>query len=146
MITAARLWNTNWIMPNYENESEVISPKDLRAHLDVRWNGRTVWSSLGWLPNSVDFSPITRDPMLLQIFPSDMKGSFPGDTRHDPKHVAKIAGDCVQHARVDHGFTYVGVTWQTYHDMEAEDYDCTNTHSTFPGNEISPDRWDAWYK
>lgn len=115
---------------------------------ETLWEGNVGWSMLGWLPNGVDFSPMTQrdQPVLLQIFPGDMRSNFPDDTRHDPAHVADVTADCVWHARMDKGFQYVGVTWQTYGDMTAADYDCSSfMHSTFPGNLISRAAWADWY-
>lgn len=136
-------------MPNYEIEAETIPPSQVMNALDETiWEGNVGWSTLGWLQNNVDYSPIARrdHPVLLQIFPGDMTSIFPDNTRHDPEYVAKITGDCVYHARMDKGFQYVGVTWQTYGDMTSSDFDCSSfMHSTFPGNLISRPDWSSWY-
>ena len=91
----------------------------------------------GWLPNGVDFSPINQDPVLLQIFPSDMR--FP------PDQVQQKISDCVWNARVNHGFTYVGVTYQTYDYATYNWYPCDGTHSVYPGNEIPAADWVKWF-
>lgn len=150
LVIAAKAWGTDTIMPNYENEAETIPPNQVMLALQgTQWEGEVGWSMQGWLPNGVDYGPITMkdQPVLLQIFPADMTSIFPGDTRHDPQYVAQITGDCVAHARMNHGFQYVGVTWQTYADMKAGNFDCTSfQHSTFPGNVIARHEWDGWYQ
>lgn len=150
LIFAAILWGCDTIMPNYEKEAETISPAEVIEQLDQTiWEGNVGWSMQGWVPNGVDYSPITirNHPVLLQIFPADMYAIFPDDTRHDPEYVAKVTGDCVYHARMDKGFQYVGVTWQTYGDMRSGDFDCHSfQHSTFPGNLLARQDWAGWYQ
>lgn len=150
LVFAATLWGSDTILPNYENEAETIPPNQVMHELDQTiWDGNVGWSMQGWLPNTVDYSPMTmrNHPVLLQIFPSDMSAIFPSDMRHDPEYVAKITGDCVWHARADRGFQYVGVTWQTYADMTSSDFDCNSFyHSTFPGNVIARHEWAGWYR
>jgi hypothetical protein len=150
LVFVATLWGCDTIMPNYEIEAETIPPNQVMQVLDTTgWNGNVGWSMLGWLQNAVDYSPMTQrdQPVLLQIFPTDMHSIFPGDTRHDSEYVAKVTADCVWHARMDKGFQYVGVTWQTYGDMRSGDFDCHSfQHSTFPGNLIARHEWAGWYQ
>jgi hypothetical protein len=138
LVETARSWNVNFILPNYEKEAEWCEPNTVAALLKgTGWKGNTGWSMQGWLPNDVDYSPINDDPVLLQIFPEDLKW--------DVDDIPSKMSDCVYHARVDHGFMYCGVTYQSYRDAEASWYDCEIDHSVFTGNTISPEDWKDWF-
>lgn len=137
LVNIGRIWKSKWILPNYEKEAERFAPSLARSILnDTDWEGLTGWSTLGWLLNDVDYSPICNDPALLQIFPEDMK--FP------PEMVDEKVSDCVYNARVNHGFTYVGVTYQSYRSSHTW-FDCDITHSVFTGNTIPASDWDLWF-
>ena len=85
----------------------------------------------------MDWSPLTADPVLLQIFPKD--------NGWEVWEIAEKLGDCVGHAR-NEGFTYVGVTYQTYDQAQPGWYDVgAFQHSTFPGNLIQAHQWKEWY-
>lgn len=93
-------------------------------------------SSVAWLYNDVDFSPLAEYPMLLQLFPTDM--------RRAPADLEQIQADCVAHAR-DKGFTYVGVTFQTYGAAEPEWYAYyEGTRSLYTGDDVGAGNWGAW--
>lgn len=140
LVDTARIWNTDWILPNYEDEASTMPPALVRLALEeTNWVGYVGWSTQGWLPNDVNYQPIAGDPVLLQIFPTDL---------HWPKDYATIKqkmGDCVAHAR-QHGFAYVGVTYQTYDNATPALYDVESyQHSVFPGNLIQAGQWASWY-
>ena len=138
LINIARIWGCDTIMPNYENEAERYPPILAKETIkDAGWTGNVGWSTQGWLPNDTDFGPINDDPVLLQIFPQDMR--FP------PDQVDQKIKDCVWHARVDHGFIYVGVTYQTYGNATHDWYPLEGTHSVYPGNEIKAADWVKWF-
>lgn len=140
LVTTARIWNTDWILPNYEDEASTFAPSIVKKELDdTGWQGNTGWSVQGWVPNDVDYSPMGNDPALLQIFPTDLRW---------PKDYATIKakmGDCIYHAR-EGGFTYISVTYQTYDNATPSLYDVESyQHSTFPGNVILSGEWPSWY-
>lgn len=138
LVQTASQWGCDTILPNYENEAGTISPHTVRFLLDkTGWRGDTGWSTQGWLPNDVDYSPINDDPVLLQMFPADM--------RFDPAEMKQKIEDCVWHARVQKGFTYVGITEQTYGNALPTWYDQSGSHSVFPGNVIPHGEWHLWF-
>lgn len=144
LTSTAFVWNEDIIMPNYENEASTYSPEQVADYLYgyANWDGKTGWSTQGWLPNDVDFSPLGErgDPALLQIFPTDLKWDF------HPVVIAQKMRDCIVHAR-QLGFTYVGVTYQTYASCYPDLFNCTDyMHSVFPGNVIAHGEWDEWFK
>lgn len=138
LVDTAYEWGSDWILPNYEKECETIPPADVADALkQTGWDRETAWSTESWLPNSVDFSPIYDDPVLLQIFPEAMQGV-------DPPVSKETIGQYIRHAR-DKGFTYVGVTLQTYQQAEPSWYPLDWTHSVYPGNEIHHGEWESWF-
>jgi hypothetical protein len=139
LVEAARAWKTDTILPNYENEADRIAPVEIEFMLKkTGWDGNTGFSMQGWLPNDPDYSPLAKYPVLLQIFPSDTR--WPKDYGTIKQKMA----DCVKHAR-DKGFTYVGVTYQTYDGGSPAWYDCRSyQHSIFTGNLVTD--WDAWFQ
>ncbi len=139
LVLTAQVWGETAIMPNYENEAEPYSPASvneyLRGYLD--WDGETSWSMPGWLANSPDYRSMAGDSVHLQIFPADMRWAI--------ADIPRKMGDCVEHAR-DKGFTYVGVTYQTYASAQPAWFDVGSyQHSTFPGNQILAAEWPQWY-
>jgi hypothetical protein len=136
----ALLWGSDTILPNYENESDMYQPHLLHAWLYdfLGWQGFTGWSTQAWLPNDTNYRLFCEhgDSVLLQIFPEDL--------RWDPADIPEKLGDCVAHAR-EKGFTYVGVTYQSYR-TSPEWFDCgAFCHSTFTGNTILEGEWGKWY-
>lgn len=128
------------IIPNYEAEASTFAPADVAEHLYgfANWDGKTGWSTLAWLQNDVDWTPLTQDPVLLQIFPAD--NGWP------VSEIGPRMGDCVAHARAE-GFTFVGVTYQAYGNATPAWYDVESfQHSTFPGNVIAHGQWGSWYR
>jgi len=124
---------------NIEDEFQTaVDPNDLAALLDdseVRLDEIGL-SSVAWLYNDVDFSPLSAYPMLLQLFPTDM--------RRDPADLEQIQADCVVHAR-DKGFTYVGVTFQTYAGARPEWYAYyEGARSLYTGDDVGAGNWGAW--
>lgn len=138
MTTTAELWGETLILPNYESEAETYAPVDVANHLYnvMDWDGDTGWSTLAWLQNAVDWSPLHRDPVLLQIFQKDNQWA--------PDQIKQMQADCVFHARVQEGFTYVGVTFQV-NDAQPNWYDLAGSHSVFPGNLINHGEWGTWF-
>lgn len=139
LVTTAQVWGADTILPNYEDEADTFAPADVADHLYnvLDWDGQTGWSTQAWLPNDPDFTALNRDPVLLQIFPTD--------AGWEPWQIETKLGDCVEHARAK-GFAHVGVTYQTYADATPGWYDCgAFCHSTFPGNSIGSGQWGAWY-
>jgi hypothetical protein len=139
LVLTAQVWGVDTIIPNYENEADTFSPAEVQNHLRnvLDWDGDTGWSTQAWLPNAPDFLPMANDSVLLQVFPTD--------NRWTVDEIEQRQGDCVAHAR-DKGFTYVGVTYQTYGSATPGWYDvASHQHSTFPGNLIQHGQWDEWY-
>jgi hypothetical protein len=137
LVLTAQSWGVDTIIPNYEDEAGRFSPMDVQNHLRnvLDWDGYTGWSTQAWLPNDPDFRPMKYDSVLLQIFPTDNRWAV--------EEISQKQADCVGHAR-DKGFTYVGVTYQTYNTAVPGWYDVKSfQHSTFPGNVISD--WPSWY-
>jgi hypothetical protein len=141
LVRTARVWNTDTILPNYEDEADVIPPNVVKLALDeTGWTGNTGWSTQAWLPNGPDFTAMREDAVLLQIFPTDL--NWPKDYGI----IKKNMGDCVYHAR-DKGFTYVSVTYQTYDDATPGIFDVDSyMHSVYPGNEIQHGEWPQWFQ
>ena len=140
LILTANTWDDDTILPNYENEAEKIPPGMVGDILydELGWNGLTGWSTNGWLGSDLDFSPLSADPALLQIFPTDLRWNI--------SDIPQKMGDCVYHAR-ELGFNYVGVTYQTYDNARPVWYDCaSHMHSTYPGNLIANGDWGKWYQ
>jgi hypothetical protein len=145
LMVTAEAWGDKIILPNYEVEAEIYTPDAVADFLYnyADWDGETGWSTLAWLPNSVDFSPISdrKDPALLQIFPKDNNWLYNYDI------VNQKMGDCVYHARVDKGFDYVGVTYQTYDHISPLVFNTHSyAHSVFPGNLIGHGQWPLWFR
>lgn len=94
------------------------------------------FSTGGWLMNDVNYTPIAHRPVLLQVFPTDM--------RRDPAELPEITTDCVQHAH-DKGFKHVGVTCQAYGAAEPEWYSyLTVPKSIYAGDDVGAGNWAAW--
>jgi hypothetical protein len=141
LVNAANAWNGKIILPNYERECETIRPDTVARLLkQTGWDKDTGWSTLAWLQNDVDFTPIAHDPVLLQIFPADTHWPL------DYGIIKQKMGDCVWHAR-QKGFTYVGVTYQTYAGATPALFDVESyQHSVFPGNVIGHGEWPDWFQ
>lgn len=93
-------------------------------------------STVAWLYNDVDYSPLEKLPVLLQVFPADNGWS--------PDQIEQRQSDCVQHAR-DQGFTYVGVTLQTYAGAEPGWYGyLKGARSLYTGDDVGAGNWGAW--
>jgi hypothetical protein len=94
-------------------------------------------STVGWLYNDCTFLPLSNLPVLLQVFAADNKWA--------PAELQKRQAECVTHAR-DKGFTYVGVTYQTYAGAKPEWYAFAGgaTRSWFTADDIGGGRWGAW--
>jgi len=95
------------------------------------------FSTGGWLQNDVVYTPITHRPVLLQVFPQDLK--------RDPADLPQITADCIQHAH-DKGFRHVGVTCQAYGLAEPEWYDYLGSQpkSIYAGDDVGAGNWAAW--
>lgn len=130
---ACDAWGENGI-PNVETEFERIFPPDeLAAEIDHRIEGL---SSVAWLYNAVNFTPVAHLPLLLQIFKTD--------NRWTVDEIEKRQADCVLHAR-EKGFTYVGVTFQTYGGAQPSWYAYhSGTRSYFTGDDIGGGQWAPW--
>lgn len=93
-------------------------------------------STVAWLYNDVDYSPLAGYPVLLQIFPAD--------NGWDPSELEQKTKDCVAHAR-DKGFTYVGATVQTYAGAEPGWYGyLSGAKSLYTGDDVGAGNWEAW--
>ena len=93
-------------------------------------------SSVAWLYNDVDFRPLGKLPMLLQLFPAD--------NRWMPDELPEKQADCVRHAR-EHGFTYVGVTLQTYGTAQPGWYGYwKGVRSLYTGDDVGSGNWGEW--
>jgi hypothetical protein len=139
LMSTTIAWGGDTILPNYEDEANVFVPEMVADWLYgfADWDGKTGWSTQAWLPNTPNFAALKQDPVLLQIFPKD--------NNWEPWQIPAKMGDCVSHAR-EKGFTYVGVTYQTYGEAVPSWYDCASyMHSTFPGNVITAAQWEEWY-
>lgn len=146
IVNAARRWGSTWILPNLEQEAvDTCTPAQAKQILlNTGWAGKTGWSTQGWLPGTsgggqggCDFSPINSDPVLLQIFPEDLNWA--------PHEIPQKQADCIWHARVDKGFKYVSVTYQTYRSSTSW-FDLTGNHSVFTGDGLSArGEWDDWF-
>jgi hypothetical protein len=129
------------VILNIEDEfKDVLSPARVAAMLPdytLQSNALDVAiSTVGWVYNDVDYNPLGDYPVLLQIFPTDM--------RRDPAELETIQAQCVAHAR-DKGFTYVGVTIQAYGDAKPEWYGYIDgTFSIFSGDDVGSSNWAAW--
>lgn len=123
---------------NIENELETVLPPKIVAQ-DIAasgFTGEVAISSVGWLYNDVDFRPLSKHAMLLQLFPAD--------TGWDPADLQTKQRDCVWHARRK-GFTYVGVTFQTYGAARPEWYAYHDgTRSLYTADDVQRLGWPAW--
>lgn len=127
---------STWGILNLEDElKDGVSPAAVAGLLDD-FDVEVGISSVAWLYNDVDFSPLAELPMLLQVFAQD--------NRWEPAELERKQRDCVTHAR-DKGFTYVGVTFQTYGEAEPDWYVYHDgTRSYFTGDDIGAGQWEAW--
>lgn len=133
LYQACDAWGENCI-PNVETEFKTIcTPAQLAPELDSRVHGI---STVGWLYQDTDYSPITDKPFLLQVFWEDMK--------FDPSLMEQKQRECVYHAR-EKGCGNVGVTFQTVRSL-ASFYAYWKGHvrSYFTGDDIGGGRWAAW--
>lgn len=93
-------------------------------------------STVGWVYNNVDYSPLSGIPFLLQLFPTDM--------RRDPSEFEQIQKDCCLHAR-ERGVVHCGVTYQTYGDAKPEWWSYwKGARSYYTGDDIGKGGWDEW--
>jgi hypothetical protein len=129
------------VILNIEDEFKDVLPPSLVASLlrDYTLQASALdvgISTVGWVYNSVDYEPLGDYPVLLQLFAADM--------RRDPAELEQIQADCVAHAR-DKGFTYVGVTFQTYGDAEPGWYAYhKGTRSYYTSDDIGGGQWGPW--
>lgn len=122
---------------NIEDEFESVCAPDKVAGVVADFPELDVGiSSVAWLYNDVDFKPLAKLPMLLQIFPAD--------NRWEPSELEAKQADCVKHAR-DHGFTYVGVTFQAYGAAEPSWYAYhEGVRSYYSGDDVGAGNWSTW--
>ena len=130
------------VIANIENEFETVLPPAKVAALLADYTLQShaldaAISTVGWVYNAVDYSPLANYPVLLQLFPQDMK--------RDPAELEQIQADCVKHAR-ERGFVHVGITAQTYGAAEPSWYAYMNgtPRSYFTGDDIGATNWAAW--
>lgn len=138
LLDVADLFDTAYCIPNIESEFEDTLPPALVADIieNHHYIGAPAFSSLGWLQNSPDFSPLTSYPFLLQVFWEDM--------RFDPALMQQKQRDCVYHARDDHGITYVGVTYMTVRSFPSFYAYRQGPRSYYTGDDCAKLGWDAW--
>lgn len=123
---------------NLENELETTCPPNKVAEVMADFPDLVVsFSCNGWLPNDVDFRPIAHRPVLLQLFPTDMK--------RNPTELPQLELDCRKHA-ADKGFKFIGITAQTYAGAQPSWYAYMNErpHSFYTGDDIGAGNWAAW--
>lgn len=133
------------VIVNVEDEfKDTLPPKAVATLLRDFDELEIAISMPAWAYNDVDYAPLAEYPMLLQLFPQDM--------RIDPSELEQKQRDCVTHAR-DKGFTYVGITCQTYGEdgvsygkAKPEWYAYMNggTRSLFTGDDVGASNWAAW--
>ena len=94
---------------NIEDEFKTKSPKLFEAEI-MAWKKahplytrEIVISTVGWLYNDVDYSPIAHRPVQLQVMVTDMKLS--------PADLPRVTSDCIYHAHMK-GFKDIGVQFQ----------------------------------
>lgn len=125
------------VILNIEDEFKSnLTPDVVRAEIDGSgFDGEIGVSTVGWVYNDTDFSPLARLPFLLQVFWEDM--------RFDPSLMESKQRDCVGHAR-DKGITYVGVTFMTVRSQPWwYDYH-PGTRSYYTGDDIGGGNWAPW--
>lgn len=123
---------------NIENEFKDVLPPSVVAPRVAAYEAEVACaiSTVGWVYNDVDYSPLADTPFLLQLFASDM--------RREPRELEQIQKDCCGHAR-DKGIAYLGVTFQTYFPAQPEWYSYWDgVRSYFTGDDIGGGSWAKW--
>jgi hypothetical protein len=129
---------------NIEDEFKATPPavfeRQIRAIRAAHpgYTRETVISTVGWLYNDVDYSPMRARPFLLQLFPDDMHISH--------ADLPRVTADCIAHAKLK-GLRDVGVTFQTYHDAEPDWYGYwgLRPRSLFSGDAVgAAQAWSQW--
>lgn len=92
-------------------------------------------STEAWLYFDVNWWPLTEWPVLLQIYPEE--------NRWTQSEIAQKQAACVRRAR-SVGFTYVGVTYPTYHEQgNPEWYDLSGTYSLYTADDANG-KYQSW--
>ena len=125
------------VIANLEDElKDVLPPNKVAATFSMFDQMNIALSCPGWLYNDINYGALGRLPVLLQIFPQDAHWSF--------DQLEGKQDDCVEHARAK-GFTWVGVTYQTYGGALPAWYSFNQgTRSYFTGDDIGAGNWEAW--
>jgi len=112
-------------------------PDKVREVMDDFPNVAVSFSTGAWLMNDVVYTPIAHRPVLLQLFPTDMK--------RDPSELPQIELDCRKHAR-DKGFRYIAITCQTYAGAQPGwyAYQGSTPRSLYTGDDVGAGNWAAW--
>jgi len=126
------------VLLNIENEFETELPPNVVREIIDEFPGTQVGiSTVAWIYNDLDLSPLAHLPFLLQLFPTD--------AHWNPSELPQKQADCIYHARHDHGLTYVGITCQTYADADPSWYSyLPNPRSYYTGDDIGQNGWAQW--
>lgn len=126
-------------LPNIENEFEsTLPPSAVREVIEEFPEIHVGISTVAWIYNDIDLAPLKHLPFLLQMFPTDARWAIP--------EIPQKITDCIRHARVDKGLTYVGATIQTYADAEPEWFSSTegDVRSYYTGDDMGVGGWEQW--
>lgn len=128
---------------NIEDEFKTRSPADFNNEIrEIRlahpnWKKALIINTVGWLYNDIDYKPIARRPVQLQIMVDDMKLT--------PADLPRVTNDCIVHAR-DKGFSDISVTFQAFSTAHPEWYDFWKlARNYFTGDWIGAQAaWPQW--
>lgn len=144
LVDTATSWGSTRLIPNLEKwfdgtvwREPDLPPPLVADYLDSYWDGEVGISTEAHLYNAVDWSPFTSRGYvaMLQMFWEDAKRN-PGDM------AAWIAAE-VLHARINAGFTYVAVSYQTVR-SDPWWYDRTGTYNLYTADNVGAGNWANW--
>jgi hypothetical protein len=133
LCNVGKAWGCVSIVVNLEDEAkDVLPPSKVSELLEAHWGPSQVGiSTVVWLYNSVNWTPLALDVIMLQYFPAEV-----------PFYKGKLS-DCVWHAR-QMGVELLHYTYGTYWGADPSWYDMSLPHSLFTGDTIGVGNWHKW--
>lgn len=141
-------WNpAGYCIVNVETEIKppelggLVTPQEVAAII----GDRKAAISTEALLYAMDWGPLTKYALFLQIYPTDNRWiSDPAFAADPAAFIAAVQAERVKRAR-GYGFTYVGTTFQAWAPAEADWYDRRGTAWSIAfGDDVGVTGWDEW--
>ena len=127
LLNIARDWGSSGCIVNLEDEAKDVLPPSLVANIAAghSFNGEIALSTVGWTYNAVDWQPVAKWPVLLQVF-EQLRGHL---------------DECVYHAKAL-GFQNAFPTLQAYGGATPDREGWTRGISVYTADDVRD--WEKW--